>query len=351
MQHSPHSQELPWSTNTERPVNLPRSRAAGARAVKLSGIAAETKPSENLLGTYLGEIGKTQLIDAEQETELSKRIEAGLYASAILEGDQPYPYGELTDESLGELATVAEQGVAAQQEFIKANLRLVVSIAKKYRTDQLSLLDVIQEGNTGLIHAVKKFDYKQGYKFSTYATWWIKQSVARSINSQDFTIQLPVHVGERNRRIAAVIVAARDTEQRELTPQEIMDRAKVSEQDIIKYHQTASTTTSLDTPVGEDGDITLGDLLADQRPGQSTEEEIIKKTAMDNLNDMLGMLSERERDIIEMRYGLVDGTECKLGYIAKKYGITPERVRQISGHALEKLRNANDSLKLLDPLD
>ena len=293
------------------------------------------------VGLYLDGIAKTPLLTAEEEVMLAREIEAGLYAEAILDGT-------LTTKERGgrkavkatqeELEEIVEQGRAAMKRFVTANLRLVVSVARKYGRSQMPLLDLVQEGNTGLIRAVEKFDYTKGFKFSTYATWWVRQSISRGIDQQSRIVRLPVHVAEQINQVSATRRNLERKLGREPEVIEIADELGLEEERIVELLRLARDHVSLDAPVEEDGDTALGDLLArDTTPGP--DEVVLDAEDRARLDHMLDSLDERSADVVRRRYGLLDGRQAKLADIASVWGITAERVRQIERQAIAKLRD------------
>ncbi len=295
------------------------------------------------VGLYLDEIARTPLLDAATEVELSKTIEAGLYAEALLaEGRVGRKKGgapmSATEE---ELLWLAEEGERATQQFITANLRLVVSIARKYGRAQMPMLDLIQEGNTGLIRAVEKFDYTKGYKFSTYATWWVRQAITRGIAQQARVVRLPVHVVEELNQVGG----ARRTLERQLgrdpDPEEIAAELDMALERVLDLLSWGRDHVSLDTPVDEDGDTSLGDLMA-QETAPGPDDTVLDVEARERLDQLVGQLDDRAADIIRARYGLLDGRQHKLADIGARHGISAERVRQLEREALQKLRRLGD---------
>ncbi len=295
------------------------------------------------VGMYLAEIARTPLLDAAREVELSKSIEAGLFAQHLLDvgrigrrkGGAPK---SATEE---ELTWLVEEGERALQEFIQANLRLVVSIARKYGRAAMPMLDLIQEGNTGLIRAVEKFDYAKGFKFSTYATWWVRQAITRGIAQQARVVRLPVHVVEELNQVTG----ARRNMERVLgydpLPAEIAHELGMDVDRVIDLLAWGRDHVSLDTPIDEDGDTSLGDLIAkDTQPGP--DFDVLDVEARNRLGGLIDHLGEREADIIRARYGLLDGRQHKLADIGKRHGISAERVRQLEREALNKLRQIAD---------
>jgi RNA polymerase primary sigma factor len=295
------------------------------------------------VGLYLDEIARTPLLDAAREVELAKTIEAGLFAEHLLDQGRiaRAKGGAPKRATQEELEWLAEEGRKATTEFINANLRLVVSIARKYGRAQMPMLDLIQEGNTGLIRAVEKFDYAKGYKFSTYATWWVRQAITRGIAQQARVVRLPVHVVEELNQVGG----ARRTLERQLgrepEPKEIAVELGMDLDRVLDLMSWGREHVSLDTPVDEDGDTSLGDLMA-QETAPGPDLNFIDVESRDRLNQLVSQLDERAADIIRSRYGLVDGRQHKLADIGAKHGISAERVRQLEREALQKLRRLGD---------
>jgi RNA polymerase primary sigma factor len=295
------------------------------------------------VGMYLDEIARTPLLDAITEVELSKTIEAGLLAERLLaEGRVGRKKGGAPKFATAEeLEWLAAEGQKAIQRFIEANLRLVVSIARKYGRSQMPMLDLVQEGNTGLIRAVEKFDYAKGYKFSTYATWWVRQAITRGIAQQARVVRLPVHVVEELNQVGA----ARRTLERQLgrdpEPEEIAAELDMDLDRVLDLLSWGREHVSLDTPVDEDGDTSLGDLIA-QETAPGPDSTFLDVESRDRLGHLVELLDDRAADIIRSRYGLVDGRQHKLADIGAKHGISAERVRQLEREALAKLRDLAD---------
>ncbi len=285
------------------------------------------------VGLYLEAIAQTPLLSAEEEVELARLIEAGLYAEAILRGEVKTKKRHTEDE----LRVIAEQGQDAMQHFTRANLRLVVSVARKYGRAQMPLLDLVQEGNTGLIRAVEKFDYTKGFKFSTYATWWIRQAISRGIAQQGRIVRLPVHVAEQVNQVSSVRRNLERELGREPEVAEIAAELGVEESKVVDLIRYSREHISLDAPVEEDGDTSLGDLIArETAPGP--DELVLNQEDRDRLDGLLDDLDERSADVVRRRYGLLDGRQAKLSDIGAVWGITAERVRQIERAALSALR-------------
>jgi RNA polymerase primary sigma factor len=295
------------------------------------------------VGMYLDEIARTPLLDAITEVELSKTIEAGLLAEHLLaEGRVGRKKGGAPKSATQEeLEWLAAEGQRAIQRFIEANLRLVVSIARKYGRSQMPMLDLVQEGNTGLIRAVEKFDYAKGYKFSTYATWWVRQAITRGIAQQARVVRLPVHVVEELNQVGA----ARRTLERQLgrdpEPEEIAAELDMDIERVLDLLSWGREHVSLDTPVDDNGDTSLGDLIA-QETAPGPDSTFLDVESRDRLGHLVELLDDRAADIIRSRYGLVDGRQHKLADIGAKHGISAERVRQLEREALQKLRDLAD---------
>ena len=295
---------------------------------------------------YLGQIGKVPLLTAGQEVELAKRIEAGLFAEEKLAGGSGVlPAGQRVD-----LERVAEDGRRAKDHLLEANLRLVVSVARRYAGRGMLILDLIQEGNLGLIRGVEKFDYTRGYKFSTYATWWIRQAIARAMAEQSRTIRLPVHMAEAVSTLARVRRQLLQDLGREPTPDELAAGLDMTPEKLTEVQKYAREPISLHAPLGEDGDSELGDLIEDSeaiQPAEAASSTLLQE----QLHAVLGTLPEREADVVSMRFGLAGGQPKTLDEIGKAYGVTRERIRQIESKAMSKLRNPSRSHRLRDYLD
>jgi RNA polymerase sigma factor (sigma-70 family) len=292
--------------------------------------------SIDLVRTYLNGIGRTKLLTAAQEVDLARRIEAGLFAQDRLD-----TVAGLDAALRADLRAVAADGRAAKGHLLEANLRLVVSVAKRYTGRGMPMLDLVQEGNTGLIRAVEKFDYAKGYKFSTYATWWVRQAITRGIAQQARVVRLPVHVVEELNQVGA----ARRTLERQLghdpEPEEIAAELGMDLDRVLDLLSWGREHVSLDTPVDEDGDTSLGDLIA-QETAPGPDSTFLDVESRDRLGHLVELLDDRAADIIRSRYGLVDGRQHKLADIGAKHGISAERVRQLEREALQKLRDLAD---------
>jgi RNA polymerase primary sigma factor len=294
---------------------------------------------------YLKQIGKVPLLNAEQEVELAKRIEAGLFAEEKLARD-----GGLGPKLRAELTWIAEDGRRAKNHLLEANLRLVVSLAKRYTGRGMLFLDLIQEGNLGLIRAVEKFDYTKGYKFSTYATWWIRQAITRAMADQARTIRIPVHMVEVINKLARVQRQMLQDLGREPTPDELARELDMTPEKVVEVQKYGREPISLHTPLGEDGDSEFGDLIEDSEaivPADAVSFTLLQE----QLHSVLDTLSEREAGVVSMRFGLTDGQPKTLDEIGKVYGVTRERIRQIESKTMSKLRHPSRSQVLRDYLD
>ena len=293
-------------------------------------------PAADLVRVYLNGIGKTALLTAAQEVDLAKRIEAGVFATHVL--DTAAAEGrELDQDYARDLRAVVRDGERARNHLLEANLRLVVSLAKRYTGRGMPLLDLIQEGNLGLIRAVEKFDYAKGFKFSTYATWWIRQAITRGMADQARTIRLPVHLVEQVNKLARI---KRDMHQRlgrEATHEELAEESGLPAEKISDLLDHARDPVSLDMPVGSDEEAPLGDFIEDDQAADA-ENTVISHLLHDDLRRVLGTLEEREQLVIRMRYGLDDGQPRTLDQIGRRFGLSRERVRQIEREVMAKLR-------------
>ena len=294
---------------------------------------------------YLKQIGKVPLLNAEMEVELAKRIEAGLFSEEKLAKG-----GKVSAKVLEELEWIAEDGRRAKNHLLEANLRLVVSLAKRYTGRGMLFLDLIQEGNLGLIRAVEKFDYTKGYKFSTYATWWIRQAITRAMADQARTIRIPVHMVEVINKLARVQRQMLQDLGREPTPEELAKELDMTPEKVIEVQKYGREPISLHTPLGEDGDSEFGDLIEDSEaivPADAVSFTLLQE----QLHAVLDTLSEREAGVVSMRFGLTDGQPKTLDEIGKVYGVTRERIRQIESKTMSKLRHPSRSQVLRDYLD
>ncbi|MDA1385771.1 sigma-70 family RNA polymerase sigma factor [Glycomyces sp. NPDC049804] len=299
----------------------------------------EVAEERDLVGVYLHEISKTPLLDAAAEVDLAKAVEAGLFAKHLLgEGET---FGDATEKDLKRLV---EDGAKAKEQFIKANLRLVVSIARRYVRSGMPMLDLIQEGNTGLVRAVEKFDYQRGFKFSTYATWWIRQAISRAIAQQERTVRLPVHLVEDVNRMRNVTRQLTRELGGDPEPDQVAKALGVTVERVNELIRWSQDTVSLDTPIGDDGDTNLGDLVADSDE-PSPEDVVLAGMERQRIEMMLNHLDERSAGIVKARYGLEDGREHSLTEVAHRFHLSRERIRQLEIQALARLKElANDQV-------
>ena len=298
---------------------------------------------------YLKEIGKVDLLTAADEVDLAMKIEAGLEASNKLEAAENGEI-ELTRAEMRRLTRVENVGLEAKQALISANLRLVVSIAKRYVGRGMLFLDLIQEGNLGLIRAVEKFDYEKGFKFSTYATWWIRQAITRAIADQARTIRIPVHMVETINKLVRVQRQLLQDLGRDPTPEEIGAEMDMSADRVREIQKISQEPVSLETPIGEEEDSQLGDFIEDSQavvPPDAASFSMLQE----QLTQVLDSLADRERKVIELRFGLVDGHPRTLEEVGREFGVTRERIRQIESKTLAKLRHPSRSQKLKDYLE
>ncbi|MFK0296815.1 RNA polymerase sigma factor RpoD/SigA [Streptomyces sp. NPDC090442] len=289
----------------------------------------------DLVGMYLEEIARTPLLDAAKEVELSQTIEAGVYARQILDGE--ITDGNAAGADREELEALAAEGDRAKDVFIRSNLRLVVAVARRYPRSGLPLLDLIQEGNAGLVRAVEKFDYAKGFKFSTYATWWIRQAITRSIADQSRTIRLPVHLVEELGRIRRVQREFNRENGRDPEPEEVAGELGSTAARVTDVLDWARDPVSLNMSVDDDGDTQFGDLLEDTSAA-SPEQSVLTLLRSEELEDLIDRLDQRTASIIKARYGIEDGRERTLTEVGKQHGLTRERIRQIEKHALLELK-------------
>ncbi|WRZ90116.1 RNA polymerase sigma factor [Streptomyces sp. NBC_01007] len=342
------AEETPGKSGTEEPTE------DGAQGFVLSDEDEDDAPAQQVAAAgatadpvkdYLKQIGKVPLLNAEQEVELAKRIEAGLFAE-----DKLANADKLAPKLKRELEIIAEDGRRAKNHLLEANLRLVVSLAKRYTGRGMLFLDLIQEGNLGLIRAVEKFDYTKGYKFSTYATWWIRQAITRAMADQARTIRIPVHMVEVINKLARVQRQMLQDLGREPTPEELAKELDMTPEKVIEVQKYGREPISLHTPLGEDGDSEFGDLIEDSEavvPADAVSFTLLQE----QLHSVLDTLSEREAGVVSMRFGLTDGQPKTLDEIGKVYGVTRERIRQIESKTMSKLRHPSRSQVLRDYLD
>jgi RNA polymerase primary sigma factor len=313
----------------------------GLPAAQVAADGATADPVKD----YLKQIGRVPLLSAEQEVELAKRIEAGLFADhKLAEGNGMLRPGQSID-----LERVAEDGRRARDHLVEANLRLVVSLARRYTGRGMLFLDLVQEGNLGLIRGVEKFDYAKGYKFSTYATWWIRQAITRAMADQARTIRLPAYMVETVTKLARARRQMLQDLGREPTPGELAAQLDMTPEKVIEVEKYGRMPISLHTPLGDDGDSEFGDLIEDSeaiQPGEAVSFTLLQE----QLHSVLETLSEREAGVLSMRFGLTDGQPKTLAEIGKVYGVTRERIRQIESKAMTKLRHPSRSNVLRDYL-
>ena len=294
---------------------------------------------------YLKQIGRVALLNAELEVELATRVEAGLFADEALKNTK-----KIDKKLKRELEWIVEDGKRAKNHLLEANLRLVVSLAKRYTGRGMLFLDLIQEGNLGLIRAVEKFDYTKGYKFSTYATWWIRQAITRAMADQARTIRIPVHMVEVINKLARVQRQMLQDLGREPTPEELAKELDMTPEKVVEVQKYGREPISLHTPLGEEGDSEFGDLIEDSE-AVKPEESVTFTILQEQLMQVLGGLTNREADVIKARYGLTDGQPKTLDEIGKVHGVTRERIRQIESKTMSKLRHPSRSQSLRDYLD
>jgi RNA polymerase primary sigma factor len=307
--------------------------------------SADRGTTGDLVRAYLNGIGRTRLLTAAEEVELAKQIEAGLFAEEKLNN------GPLDDADLrADLATIVAEGRAAKKRLLSANLRLVVSIAKRYTGRGMPFLDLIQEGNLGLIRAVEKFDYTKGFKFSTYATWWIRQAITRAMADQARTIRIPVHMVEVINKLGRIQRELLQDLGREPTPLELAREMDIAPDKVVEIQQYAREPISLDQTIGDEGDSQLGDFIEDSEAVVAVDA-VSFSLLQDQLQQVLQTLSEREAGVVRLRFGLTDGQPRTLDEIGQVYGVTRERIRQIESKTMSKLRHPSRSQVLRDYLD
>ena len=316
-----------------------------ARLRKEDELALKASPTSDPVRMYLKEIGKVPLLTAVEEVDLAKRVEAGLFASEKL-----VTMPRVSASLRRDLEAIEDDGTVAKRKLVEANLRLVVSIAKRYVGRGMLFLDLIQEGNLGLIRAVEKFDYTKGYKFSTYATWWIRQAITRAIADQARTIRIPVHMVETINKLIRIQRQMLQDLGRDPTPEEVGKEMDLPPERVLEIQKLAQEPVSLDTPIGEEDDSHLGDFIEDSDaivPIDAASFILLQE----QLDSVLHSLSEREKKVIQLRFGLVDGHPRTLEEVGKEFGVTRERIRQIESKTLSKLRHPSRSQKLRDYLD
>ena len=340
---------LTINDNDEEPSDEALLEVEGEEDIEVEKIDLSVPEGTNIedpVRMYLKEIGKVPLLNADEEIELAKLMEAGDAAEQQLEeaGD------ELDDVARKELKTIIIKGDAAKKKLAEANLRLVVSIAKRYVGRGMLFLDLIQEGNLGLIKAVEKFDYRKGYKFSTYATWWIRQAITRAIADQARTIRIPVHMVETINKLIRVSRQLLQELGREPSPEEIASEMDVPVERVREILKISQEPVSLETPIGEEEDSHLGDFIQDENvpvPAEAAASTLLRE----QLVEVLSTLTEREQKVLRLRFGLDDGRNRTLEEVGKEFNVTRERIRQIEAKALRKLRHPSRSRKLRDYLE
>ena len=310
---------------------------------------ADATASADSVRAYLKQIGKVALLNAEDEVQLAKRIEAGLYAAERVRRAAD-PTKELCPQLRRDLTWIVRDGERAKNHLLEANLRLVVSLAKRYTGRGVAFLDLIQEGNLGLIHAVEKFDYTKGYKFSTYATWWIRQAITRAMADQARTIRIPVHITEIINQLGSVQRNLRQNLGREPTPKEVAREMDLTPKKVLELQHYAREPISLDQTIGEEGDSRLGDFIEDSQAVVAVDA-VSFILLREDLQSVLATLSEREASITRLRFGLTDGRPRTLDEIGQVHGVTRERIRQIETKTMSKLRHPSRSRVLRDYLD
>jgi RNA polymerase primary sigma factor len=306
---------------------------------------AELATSADSVRVYLKQIGRVALLTAEQEVDLAKRIEAGLYAAEQLRQAEQSP-----EEVRWDLRLIVRDGQRARNHLVEANLRLVVSLAKRYTGRGMAFLDLIQEGSFGLIRAVEKFDYAKGYKFSTYATWWIRQALTRAMADQARTIRIPVHIGEVINTLGRIQRELLQDLGRQPTAEELATEMDITPGKVLELQQYAREPLSLDQTIGDEGDWQLGDFIEDSQAVVAMDA-VSFTLLQDDLRSVLATLSEREASIVRLRYGLIDGRPRTLEEISHVHGVTRERIRQIETKTMAKLRHPSRSQPLRDYLD
>ncbi|MDQ4500847.1 RNA polymerase sigma factor [Sinomonas sp. ASV322] len=350
---TPGDEELAAETDAEEADEEKETR--GSAAMVISDADEDDAPVQQVTSAgatadpvkdYLKQIGKVALLNAEQEVDLALRIEAGLFAKHKLDEDG----GTYDAQYRHDLERIVHDGERAKNHLLEANLRLVVSLAKRYTGRGMLFLDLIQEGNLGLIRAVEKFDYTKGFKFSTYATWWIRQAITRAMADQARTIRIPVHMVEVINKLARVQRQMLQDLGREPTPEELAKELDMTPEKVVEVQKYGREPISLHTPLGEDGDSEFGDLIEDSEavvPADAVSFTLLQE----QLHSVLDTLSEREAGVVAMRFGLTDGQPKTLDEIGKVYGVTRERIRQIESKTMSKLRHPSRSQVLRDYLD
>ena len=324
-------------------MTLPSTQDFDAEEIDRGSRQGQTNdnPSADLVRVYLNGIGKTALLTAEEEVQLAQTIEVGLYAEHLLENSEE----PLTRAMKRDLKVLARQGKHARSHLLEANLRLVVSLAKRYTGRGMPLLDLIQEGNLGLIRAMEKFDYTKGFKFSTYATWWIRQAITRGMADQSRTIRLPVHLVEQVNKLSRIKRELYQNLGREATNEELAEESGIDESKIELLLRQSRDPVSLDMPVGADEEAPLGDFIEDSE-ATDAEAAVVASLRHSDIRSVLASLEVREQEVISLRYGLDDGVPRTLDQIGRKFGLSRERVRQIEREVMSKLRDGERAEKL-----
>ena len=324
-------------------MTLPSTQDFDAEEIDRGSRQGQTNdnPSADLVRVYLNGIGKTALLTAEDEVQLAQTIEVGLYAEHLLENSEE----PLTRAMKRDLKVLARQGKHARSHLLEANLRLVVSLAKRYTGRGMPLLDLIQEGNLGLIRAMEKFDYTKGFKFSTYATWWIRQAITRGMADQSRTIRLPVHLVEQVNKLSRIKRELYQNLGREATNEELAEESGIDESKIELLLRQSRDPVSLDMPVGADEAAPLGDFIEDSE-ATDAEAAVVASLRHSDIRSVLASLEVREQEVISLRYGLDDGVPRTLDQIGRKFGLSRERVRQIEREVMSKLRDGERAEKL-----
>ena len=324
-------------------MTLPSTQDFDAEEIDRGSRQGQTNdnPSADLVRVYLNGIGKTALLTAEDEVQLAQTMEVGLYAEHLLENSED----PLTRAMKRDLKVLARQGKHARSHLLEANLRLVVSLAKRYTGRGMPLLDLIQEGNLGLIRAMEKFDYTKGFKFSTYATWWIRQAITRGMADQSRTIRLPVHLVEQVNKLSRIKRELYQNLGREATNEELAEESGIDESKIELLLRQSRDPVSLDMPVGADEEAPLGDFIEDSE-ATDAEAAVVASLRHSDIRSVLASLEVREQEVISLRYGLDDGVPRTLDQIGRKFGLSRERVRQIEREVMSKLRDGERAEKL-----
>ena len=324
-------------------MTLPSTQDFDAEEIDRGSRQGQTNdnPSADLVRVYLNGIGKTALLTAEDEVQLAQTIEVGLYAEHLLENSEE----PLTRAMKRDLKVLARQGKHARSHLLEANLRLVVSLAKRYTGRGMPLLDLIQEGNLGLIRAMEKFDYTKGFKFSTYATWWIRQAITRGMADLSRTIRLPVHLVEQVNKLSRIKRELYQNLGREATNEELAEESGIDESKIELLLRQSRDPVSLDMPVGADEEAPLGDFIEDSE-ATDAEAAVVASLRHSDIRSVLASLEVREQEVISLRYGLDDGVPRTLDQIGRKFGLSRERVRQIEREVMSKLRDGERAEKL-----